>query len=308
MFGEYSVITNSMALTIPYGHFNGELSFIHEDKYTNYDYAKWSNQQLKSLWEYLQKIESENGREAFLELDRFEADIKKGLYFESTIPQGYGIGSSGALVASVYHAYANPRILFRSGMEQQKINKLKEQFSRIESFYHGTSSGIDPLNSYAKYPLLIKSQQEIEAVSIPRNKHFSNGAIFLVDTGKPGKTGPLVNLFMNSVESTKDNSIDKETINEITNQAIQSLISNDTPRFFDKLKILSEYQYTHFSAMIPDNYKPLWKQGLNTGDFFLKLCGSGGGGFLLGFTPDYPKLKQVFEKMNVNFIPVYKNE
>jgi len=39
LFGEYSVICDSMGLTIPYAHFKGELSFINEDKYTDLEFA-----------------------------------------------------------------------------------------------------------------------------------------------------------------------------------------------------------------------------------------------------------------------------
>ncbi|MFW6019393.1 MAG: mevalonate kinase [Bacteroidales bacterium] len=308
LFGEYSVITQSMALTIPYGHFNGELSFIHEDKYTDYDYARWSNQQLKKLLEYIRKLENSGKLEAKMELNQLDEDIRKGLYFESTIPQGYGIGSSGALVAAVYRRYANPAIQFRPSMEQQTIAELKKQFAQIESFYHGTSSGIDPLNSYARFPLLIKDMQNIEAVSIPRNKHFSNGAIFLIDTGSPGKTEPLVNIFIESLKSADPNSINEKELNRITNNAIQSLIENDSGMFFQKLKELSQYQYTFFNPMIPDDYLDIWKYGLTSDDFYLKLCGSGGGGFLLGFTPNYSKLQEVFKAMNINHIPVYKQK
>lgn len=164
------------------------------------------------------------------------------------------------------------------------------------------------MNSYARYPLLIKSQEEIEAVNIPRSKHFSDGAIFLVDTGKQGKTGSLVNIFMNSVKSKDEDSINKELLNSITNNAIHSLISEDTSNFFNHLKTLSEYQYKHFSSMIPDDYKELWKQGIDEGEFYLKLCGLGGGSFLLGFTPDYNRVQKIFTELNVNYMPVYKNK
>lgn len=308
LFGEYSVITGSMALTIPYGHFSGELSFIHEDKYTDYDFARWSNLQLRSLYEYIRDIGP--GKKADLQLDmqRFSEDISRGLYFESSIPQGYGIGSSGALVASVYHRYANPRIIFHPGMEQETLALLKRQFALVESFYHGTSSGIDPLNSYARYPLLIRNMKDIEAVSIPRGKQFTHGAIFLLDTGSPGKTEPLVNIFMDSIDSLDAESIDEDELNEITNAAIKTLVSDQPNIFFDRLRDLSEYQYEHFDPMIPAGYKQLWKQGLDSDDFYLKLCGSGGGGFLLGFTPDYNRLQEMFSKKGLKSIPVYKNK
>ncbi|MGM0647046.1 MAG: mevalonate kinase family protein [Bacteroidota bacterium] len=308
LFGEYSVITESMALTIPYSHFNGELSFIHEDKYTQYDYAKWSNAQLKALLAYLSELKDKGELQADLEMDRLEEDVAQGLYFESTIPQGYGIGSSGALVASIYDRYANPAIRFHPAIDQYQLSRLKMQFAQIESFYHGTSSGIDPLNSYARYPLLIKNRQDIQAVRIPQSKHFSRGAIFLVDTGKPGKTEPLVNIFMNNIESNLPGSMNRDDLNQVTNNAINSLISADSSSFFRQLKTLSQYQYQHFKPMIPSDYVALWEQGLSSDDFYLKLCGSGGGGFLLGFTPDYQHMQNVFQNQNLTFIPVYKNK
>ena len=34
--------------------------------------------------------------------------------------------------------------------------------------------------------------------------------------------------------------------------------------------------------MIPEQFHALWKRGLETNDYYLKLCGSGGGGYILG--------------------------
>ncbi len=59
--------------------------------------------------------------------------------------------------------------------------------------------------------------------------------------------------------------------------------------------------------MIPDSFKDIWKKGLDTGEYYLKLCGSGGGGFLLGFTKDFEKTKRLLKTMNIDIIPVYKN-
>jgi mevalonate kinase len=43
--------------------------------------------------------------------------------------------------------------------------------------------------------------------------------------------------------------------------------------------------------MIPKRFLALWKKGLETNAYYLKLCGSGGGGYILGFTQDFPKAK-----------------
>jgi mevalonate kinase len=52
------------------------------------------------------------------------------MYFDSSIPQGYGVGSSGALVAAIYDRYAQDKItvlenLTREKLLQQKIYSLK---------------------------------------------------------------------------------------------------------------------------------------------------------------------------------------
>jgi mevalonate kinase len=49
---------------------------------------------------------------------------------------------------------------------------------------------------------------------------------------------------------------------------------------------LSALQLVHFERMIPESFLEAWKSGLESGKYALKLCGSGGGGMLLGFTRD----------------------
>ena len=55
-------------------------------------------------------------------------------------------------------------------MTKNKLQKLKNIFSKMESHFHGESSGIDPLNCYLGLPILIKSQNEIEITKIPEEK------------------------------------------------------------------------------------------------------------------------------------------
>ena len=44
----------------------------------------------------------------------------------------------------------------------QNIIVLKNIFSKMESFFHGESSGLDPVNSYLSSPILIKSKNDIK--------------------------------------------------------------------------------------------------------------------------------------------------
>ncbi|TRX71296.1 mevalonate kinase [Carboxylicivirga sp. M1479] len=306
LFGEYSIIMGSMGLTIPYSHFNGELRFINHNSYTNLNFAKHSNLQLKELFEYISILEKSNQLVADIDTSRLASDIEKGLYFESSIPEGYGLGSSGALVAALYHEYANKAIEASAGMSDDDLFQLKKAFAQIESFYHGTSSGIDPLICYLKHPIVLENAQHISSVSIPRRDILNEDAIFLVDAETTGKTGPLVKLFM---DKTKDIKF-KEKINTqlipLTNQCIKSMLNGQLDMMFNNLIPLSRFQLKNFNEMIPQHIQSLWSEGLNNQLYTLKLCGSGGGGFFLGFTRNYTATKDFFAQRVKDIIPVYQ--
>ena len=307
LFGEYSVIFNSMALTIPYTHFKGQLSFISNYKYTDFEWAKESNQSIKEFSDYLESL-LENGELLCpLNLNRLKNDIQKGLYFESTIPQGYGVGSSGALVAAIYDEYAEEKIQSNRNLSKKSVFKLKAIFAQMESYFHGKSSGLDPLNCYIQYPLLIMNSSEIKTVGIPRNKFDKDGAIFLINSGKPGKTAPLVNYFLeNYKEPYYKNAIDNELI-PMNNKLINTLLEGRGNEFFEQLNQLSAFQLKYFDHMIPQSVRKIWQEGIETKKYSLKLCGSGGGGFMLGITPNYLETKKILQVNGVELIPVYKN-
>lgn len=307
LFGEYSILCDSMGLTIPYTHFRGELSFIKEDKYTDYDFAVSSNRLLKEYAIYIRDLKDSGELLCNFDIDAFERDIHQSLYFESTIPQGYGVGSSGALVAALYERYVPNHKSGDRKMSKEEVTKLKEVFSQLESYFHGTSSGMDPLNCYIKHPLLIHNKKDVCMVGIPRNKHDKKGAIFLINTGSPGKTGPLVNIFLDKCKIDDFMTRVREEMIPLNDACIKSLIKGETKRFFETLKDLSKFLYDHLDPMIPETFKKIWRYGLESQSYYLKLCGSGGGGFLLGFTEDFEKAKDELKKLDVDIIPVYKN-
>jgi len=305
LFGEYCVIFNSMGLTIPYTHFTGHLSMPSERKYTNLDFALRSNQDLHEYASYLKNLSSEENEDFNMDFENFDRDLNHGLYFESNIPQGFGLGSSGALVVAIYSAYAlNPVIRSRQ-MEKKDILKLKYIFSRMESFFHGTSSGLDPLNSYMQFPLLINAKDDIQMVNIPRN-HNGDSAIFLINTGNPGKTEPLVNSFLESNKNPEYNKKVKEQFIPYNNESIKSLIAGNYDEFFDNLAKLSKFEYEYLKPMIPNAYHKAWDFGNTSSAFHLKLCGSGGGGFLLGFARDYEQAREELGRFNIKPVTVYQ--
>ena len=60
---------------------------------------------------------------------------------------------------------------------------------------------------------------------------------------------------------------------------------------FKNIKSLSTLVLQNFQPMIPDSFHDIWLQGIESNEYYLKLCGSGGGGFMLGFTRDFEKAK-----------------
>ncbi|MBN1650397.1 MAG: hypothetical protein JW857_03660 [Bacteroidales bacterium] len=307
LFGEYSVIFNSMALTIPYTHFKGQLSFNSNYKYTDFEWAKESNTSIREFADYLEALYKKGELLCTLNLKRLSTDIQKGLYFESTIPQGYGVGSSGALVAAIYNEYAEEKIKSSRNLSKKSIFKLKAVFAQMESFFHGKSSGLDPLNCYIQFPLLIQNSSEIKTVGIPRNKFDKNGAIFLINSGKPGKTAPLVNAFLESYKSAEYKKAIDEKLIPLNNKLIGNLLDGNGKPFFELLNQLSEFQLQYFDKMIPQSIREIWREGVSSKVYSLKLCGSGGGGFMLGITSDYARAKKVLHEKGFELIPVYKN-
>jgi mevalonate kinase len=58
------------------------------------------------------------------------------MYFDSSIPQGYGVGSSGALVAAIYDRYAQDKITVLENLTREKLLQLKI-YSLKWNFFHG---------------------------------------------------------------------------------------------------------------------------------------------------------------------------
>ena len=285
LFGEYGIIKNSKGLSIPYNFFKGGLKTGSFENAT----VKESNKNLIDFKNYLKTIDS-----SIVEFDFFKLqnDLKNGMFFDSSIPQGYGVGSSGALVAALYDRYALNKITVLENLTKPKILVLKNIFSKMESFFHGKSSGLDPLNSYLSLPILIHSKNEIETTGIPSQSTNGKGAVFLLDSGMSSETAPMVDLFFKSMKNKNYNKIIKEKFIKTTDDCVDDFLNGNFNSLFTNMKILSEVVLENFKPMIPKDFHQLWKKGIESDDYFLKLCGSGGGGYILGFSRDFQKAKK----------------
>ncbi|GLU43594.1 mevalonate kinase [Allomuricauda sp. NBRC 101325] len=287
LFGEYGIIKDSKGLSIPYNFFKGALKRDKNDS----EMAQKSNKSLKGFAAYLRDLEQEEENLVSFDLGALETDIANGMYFDSSIPQGYGVGSSGALVAAIYDRYANDKITILENLTREKLLLLKKIFGKMESFFHGKSSGLDPLNSYLSLPILINSQDNIESTSIPSQNLEGKGAVFLLDSGITGETAPMVQIFMEKMKQEGFRNMVKDQFVKHTDACVEDFLSGNVKSLFGNLKQLSHVVFDHFKPMIPSKFHQLWQQGIETNDYYLKLCGSGGGGYILGFTQDLEKAK-----------------
>ena len=281
LFGEYGIIKNSKALVIPYKKYYGSLKF--SSKLDNVQ--KDSNINLKQLSKYIKSNEFVSNKINTLKLD---SDIENGLYFESTIPESYGLGSSGAVVAAIYESYKQ-----EVGVDLE-INDLKLILSNIESFFHGQSSGIDPLSCYVQKPLLVESKNSINTIDIPPQNINSKRTLFLLDTECKGNTQGLVEIFLNKLRRKDFEVFFENEFAVATNDSITNFLERKYEDFENNFIELSKKTFNNFQEMIPVNYKNLWMDGIEKKDYYLKLCGSGGGGFLIGLTTDLDKVQKLF--------------
>lgn len=283
LFGEYSLMKGSMALSIPNHKLSGQLLF--EELNNNNSSKHYSVVYLLEYIDFLVKNNFEN----LIDIPSFKSDLKNGLYFDCNIPISYGLGSSGAIVASIYDAYAIK--------QSTKLDELKINFSKMESYYHGKSSGLDPLVSYLNKAILISDKGELKTVNLPKENKNSNLVIFLLDTKTVGETQPLVNWFLKEYEnSSYKNKIQNELV-PLNNKSITNFLSGSYISLLSDVKSISEFTFHNFKPMIPSSIEKIWNIGLETDSYYLKLCGSGGGGMMLGFTDDINKL----QTLSLNF-------
>ena len=265
LFGEYGIMSNSDALSIPLRKFYGSLKISKSLSKVE----DLSNQKLNELHNYIDKSQSLAN---IINFNSFKNEIDSGLYFNSNIPIASGLGSSGALVSSILNRYSKTDL---SLMNNQEIKNI---MSIIESKFHGKSSGFDPLVSFFNKPIMLNNG----SIKLLDDLKFKDFKIYLIDSKISSSTSDMIALFN---QKKKDevfyNTFNKSFIS-LTNQCIYNLLNNSN-NFKDSINNLSENTFKNMKEMIPDSMKEIWKIGLKSNDYYMKLCGSGGGGFFLVF-------------------------
>ena len=259
LLGEYTILNGSKALALPYHDLSGRWTFDKTD-------SEAQESSRKSLLAFIEKSNA-----TAVDLNAMKTDYLAGLWFDSDIPQGFGLGSSGAVIAAIFDRYGKPT---------KDLETDKKSLASLEDFFHGSSSGLDPLVSHIQRPLLIHNFKEVEV--IPERPDLSG--FFLVNTGKPRQTGPLVSIYQEKMKDPQFKQGCAEILAKEVNFAIDAVIKKDRSNLFHHLWHISKFQWDFFPEMIPTKERGLWTRGLETGDYILKLCGAGGGGFILGYS------------------------
>jgi mevalonate kinase len=244
--------------------------------------AKLSSEQLKEYADFLNQNKPLNELGFSIDTQLLMHDIQQGLFFDSNIPQGYGVGSSGALIGALYDRYAK--------VDNDLL--VRKQLAFLEHYFHGNSSGIDPLVAYLNKPLLINNDA-FTIVNRPILEQRGVHRVLLLDTGQVGKTAPLVKSYFSKVENGVISPF--EYVNDV-NTAIDILNDQSSEDFLNYVYRISEWQYNNLQEMIPNSIKEFWLNGLKNQNWLLKLCGSGGGGFFYIFVLKETEFQMILRK------------
>ncbi len=280
LFGEYSMIFDSTALMVPLKQFSAQWRFA---SHLLAQGSAASNASLQRFADYLSTL---NIKDLF-DLQRFNHELYYNLFLDSNVPSGYGLGSSGTLVAAVYDAYAKQKT--------DDCLKLKEIFGKMESYFHGSSSGIDPLQCYLGKPFKItpKGVQSLSDDFLNKDIH-----ICLIDTKIKSNTKPLVNHFKKQRNNANFLKRFQKDYVPCVSACINTMIRGENEVFFNALKQLTRGQLEFLRPMITDNTLELFTTDYDF-HFGVKISGSGGGGYVLGFTDDVSKTSDLLKDFEV---------
>ena len=297
LFGEYSILLGSAALSMPFHKFGATLRFPDTEHDTSPVDGVTSNLELQKLFGYF--LENNEIFDEFLDLEQFRSDLLEGLYLSSTIPQRYGMGSSGALCAAIYDRYTRDETGDLTVPEKNELFRLRSRFTLMESFFHGKSSGFDPLVIYLKKMVRLEHDNRIIPIDVQPMEETGYPGILLVDSGLTCSTGPRVRDFLDRFSPGGEVTKTGQQMIGLANSCIDHYLAGNSASFTEAVGRLSGFQLDTLPHLIPAHLQPVWREGLSTGLFSPKLCGSGGGGFMICFTRDREQTSQFFKQKNI---------
>ncbi|NNC96121.1 MAG: mevalonate kinase [Chitinophagales bacterium] len=266
LFGEYSVVKQGSALAIPYPKMT-----VHFSQSNSIDLN------------FKEPIEYWKENDIALDFENLKQDIDNGWGIESSIPVGSGLGSSGAVVAAVYDTYGLKKDI--------SIHELKKTFAAMESFFHGKSSGFDPLISYLNKAIVIRNGEIMTKDSLCLVNN-----IYLWHSGISRNKGNLVPLFLENLKLKEYSELFTGQYCDLTENLISEMW-DEVPASNEELLHVSKLQLRLFTDMIPEEVLKPWKQGIESSKYAMKLCGAGGGGFFIIFELEKGSVMELFKNI-----------
>jgi mevalonate kinase len=263
LFGEYTVLNGSQALAIPLPKWNGQ--WIQKENQPDdpippfYHWLLRNNKINDSVWK------------------RLQSDWDQGWRYESDIPIGFGVGSSGALVASFYDRYIR---------ELQSPLAAADMMAEMESFFHGTSSGLDPLVSLSQQAVLKDDRGQFHlanAMDWPEGWH-----IYLYNSGQSRETSGLVQLFKDHLTHNSFRQKVERDLTPIVDHAIHFFMQESDRMLEECISVISLFQREYLIDLIPSPVQQVWDDLMRHAGVYVKLCGAGGGGFYLVISTQGP--------------------
>ena len=259
LLGEYTILHGGLAVALPLKNYAG--------RWQRGGDAAHTADGLWQLWDYI----TEQGFDDMYDMDKFAADLETGSWFQSDIPRGYGLGSSGAVAAAVYKSYRlSPAV---------QLLHLRRELSQLENCWHSNSSGIDPLVSYIQRPILVQPDGSVQMKNKEQLLHL--GSVYLLDTGISRSTAPLVRWFLEQAQHSDFQQHCIAALSAQNSKAWQALGQSSEADWQAAFQHISALQLRYMRYLIPAAFVGLWEEGLRTERFYIKICGAGGGGFLL---------------------------
>lgn len=265
LFGEHVINKGARGLALPTDLYSGKLAFSSGKSHPSVEH-------LQGLADYILQHPS---IEKKIAINDFLTDIENGLIFDANIPIGYGLGSSGAFVAAIFEAYGS------DSLKKADSAQIKNYLASLESCFHGKSSGLDPIVSYLNEPIIV-SANETKTVTLPTSKEHYFG-VSLINTNIPRKTSDWVSLFMKRSKTKAFGDMLAQSLIPANEVCIDAFLKKKYTQFWKALKIVSQLQLQYMADFIPESYRTAWEGGLKYNEFYLKICGAGGGGFILCF-------------------------
>lgn len=260
LFGEYTVLLGGEALALPLHGLSG--------RWEAGD-GREPDERLLHWHAWLTERQREGTLPWPLDLDGFGLFIHDGGRFDSAIPTGCGLGSSGALVAALAARWSDAL--------PEDLGRRREGLAQLESHFHGNSSGLDPLVSLQGKALHLLPDGSMRERKLPP----LSSRLFLLDSGMARQTAPLVGLFRQRMQ--EDTALLHELQAHLMPRvagAIAAVSSADEAALEHNFLQIGTMQARHFAPMIPDPIRDIWASDRHV----LKLCGAGGGGYFLGMS------------------------